>query len=198
MDTNEFLDKELVEQYFAGDKSAFDALVGRYLNPIYHFVSRIASHTPDAQDLTQETFMKAWRQLKRFDTERSFKAWLFTIARNTSIDYLRKKKAMPISAFDDVEGNNIILDTLEDFSATDAEELFDRDLARGAVAGVVQKLSPAYQTVISLRYENDLTFQEISEVLGESIDTLKSRYRRALTLLKKEFASSGMYGLHQK
>ena len=114
---NEFSDKELIEAYFQGNEGAFDAIVKRYLDSVYHFVSRISGRTPDAQDLAQETFLKAWRQLKHFDQERSFKAWLFAIARNTCIDYLRKKKAMPISAFDDADGNNVILDTLQDASA---------------------------------------------------------------------------------
>ena len=94
-------DKELIETYFSGDEMSLELLIVRYLGAIFRFVRSIIHVQEDSEDITQEIFVKAWRNLARFNREKSFKTWLLAIAKNTSLDYLRKKKPLPFSKFED-------------------------------------------------------------------------------------------------
>ena len=89
----EITDKQLIDDYLNGNDAAFALLVQRQINPVYNFVYRLVRNTQDAEDITQETFVKMWKNLKRYNQDQNFKTWLFTIARNTAIDSLRKKKS---------------------------------------------------------------------------------------------------------
>jgi RNA polymerase sigma-70 factor (ECF subfamily) len=93
-------DLKLIKQYLAGDEKSLDVLVKRYLKIIYGYSYRNVGNSADAEDITQETFLKVWKNIKKFDQSKSFKSWIFTIAKNTSIDYLRKKKSVPFSRFE--------------------------------------------------------------------------------------------------
>src|SRR3989338_10910855 len=107
-------DKELIETYFSGDEMSLELLIVRYLGAIFRFVRSIIHVQEDSEDITQEIFVKAWRNLARFDREKSFKTWLLAIAKNTSLDYLRKKKPLLFSKFEDEQGRNILRETLQD------------------------------------------------------------------------------------
>ncbi len=182
-------DSELIESYLEGNKKSLEILIGRYLKQIYNFVARYSGDPAEANDLTQETFIKVWKNLQKFDLDRNFKTWLFTIARNTSLDRIRKKKALPFSALEEERE-----DFLNQFESEEklADELFDQELKRETVLKAVATLSPIYQSVIMLRYGENFSFTEIAAILKEPIDTVKSRYRRALIqlrqLLEKEIA----------
>ena len=117
-------DKQLIKNYLGGDEESFSILLDRYLKYIYNFAYRLCGNKGDAEDITQDTFLKVWKKIKNYNGKNSFKTWLFTIARNTTIDYLRKKKDFKFSDFDTEEGN-FIEDTL-----TDTEILQDDLLAR--------------------------------------------------------------------
>ncbi len=181
---SECLDEELVHKYLLGDEKSLEILIQRYLKPIYNFVYRYAGGMANAEDLTQEVFVKVWKNIKKFDRKRSFKTWIFRIARNTSYDYLRKKKNIPLSYFEDLEGNNILIDSLED-PAPLPSELFDQSNIAQKINTALDKLSLNYRLVISLRHNDHFKFREIAESLNESIDTVKSRYRRGLIELSK-------------
>lgn len=88
-------DNKLVEKYLNEDDSAFNELLKKYLNPVFNFIRQFVSDASVAEDLTQETFFKAWKNLKRFNPNKSFKTWIFTIAKNTTYDYFKKKKTIP-------------------------------------------------------------------------------------------------------
>ncbi len=176
-------DKELIELTKAGDNDAFGVLVLRYLKPLFNFVVRLSLSSSVAEDVVQETFVKAWKKIGRFDTRKNFKPWLYTIARNTFLDAVKKKKEIPISSFDTEEGNYI-----EDTSADDSIdvfEAFDQKKMSEHLKAAIETLPAMYQTVLSLHLEEGMTFQEIGDILGESIDTIKSRYRRACTKIRK-------------
>ena len=92
-----------------GDESAFAELTKRHLSGVYSFVVRYVGNAEEAEDITQDTFLKAWKSLKKYDPSSSkFKTWLFRIARNTSIDFLRKKKHVPFSQFETEGGVNVL------------------------------------------------------------------------------------------
>ena len=184
---NEKTDKQLIANYLAGDERALNELIARHLKSVYNFVYRIARNAQDAEDITQETFVKMWRNLKRYDQSQNFKTWLFTIARNTAIDALRKKKNFVFSDFETADGENPIFDTLAD-PAPLPDELAMRAEKQTLFETALGQLSPAYQEVFALHHESDLTFDEISTRLGKSINTVKSQYRRALLTLQKLLA----------
>lgn len=177
-------DEQLVGQYRNGDQKSLEFLIERYLKPIYYFSHRMVGTVHDAEDVTQETFVKAWKHLKKFDERKSFKTWLFSIAKNTALDFLKKKKAVPFSAFDNEEGDSALTESIADPEAL-PPEVFDRaDLAE-FLASAMAKLPPMYRAVLTLRYHEQLRFREIAEVLHEPLHTVKSRHRRAVMMLRK-------------
>jgi RNA polymerase sigma-70 factor (ECF subfamily) len=180
----ELSDSELIARHRGGDESAFEEVIRRHLKPVYGFVCRYLGDRDDAEDIVQEAFLRAWRHLDRFDADKNFRTWLFRIARNAALDHIKKKRPALFSEFEREDGGNVLEETLADPSELPSELLDRGDLAKTA-ATAVAGLSPIYRTVMFLRYNDHLTFQEISEALGEPIDTVKSRHRRALISLKK-------------
>jgi len=182
---NNLSDEQLVCHYLKHkDDKALEILFSRYLKPIYGFVYKYTNLFNEAEDITQEIFIKAWRNLKKFDQKKSFKTWLFQIAKNTAIDFLRVKKNIPFSDFENEEGENPLANTLIDKNPLPPEILDQKNLAQILAAGI-DKLSEKYRQILHLRYNNQFTFQEIAETLNEPIDTVKSRHRRALIALKE-------------
>ncbi len=175
-------DEKLVEKYLAGDEGALNELVRRYAGHIYNFIYQYVRSPQEAEDLTQDTFLKIWRNLGKFDVQRRFKVWAFQIARNTVFDFLRKKKAQLLTDLGDEEsGEYDVPDT-----APLPDELFEQNETARAARGIIEGLPPMYQAVLSMYYLNDMNFREIAEALGEPLDTVKARHRRAVLRLKKE------------
>ena len=206
-----YTDEQLITNYLEGDKEALEILIKRYLKSIYSFVYRYVGNAGEAEDITQEVFVKVWKNLKKpalshsalsswpkclskgFDPKKgTFKTWIFTIAKNTSIDWLKKKKTVPFSNFENQEGENILTETLAD-SSPRPDELLERVSLGEVLNAAMNQLAPKYRLVLFLRYNryNDqFTFREIAESLEESINTVKSRHRRALIQLKKLLAET--------
>ena len=174
-------DKILIQQYLKGDELSLEILVKRYLKPIYSFVYKNVGNVAEAEDITQEAFVKVWKNIKKFDQNRSFKPWIFQIAKNTSIDFLRKKKAIPFSKFENEKGQNILLENMASTPSNLIENISDRKVLVAAIGDLNEK----EQKIINLRYNDGLSFKEIAQVLKESINTVKSRYRRALSNMGK-------------
>ncbi len=176
-------DVQLVEAYMGGTREALDVLMGRYIKSIHNFSKRFVGQEY-ADDVVQDTFVKVWKHIKAFDQKRSFRVWLFTIARRQAIDYTRKKKrerSTPLSAFEGED--NMFLD-IEDREPL-AHEVMEREEASSVVRKAVQTLSRDKQTVLDLRTVQDMTFKEISSSINKPMSTVKSRYRRALMSLRK-------------
>jgi RNA polymerase sigma-70 factor (ECF subfamily) len=174
-------DKKLIQEYLNGDPQALDFLIERYLKLIYGFVYKNVGSENDAEDITQEVFVKVWKNIKKFDQERSFKPWIFQIAKNTSIDYLRKKKSIPFSKFENEKGQNPLVENI----LADHLNLIENISDKKTLASAMQGLSDKEQKVINLRYFEGLSFREIAERFKESVNTIKSRYRRSLINLKR-------------
>jgi RNA polymerase sigma-70 factor (ECF subfamily) len=170
-------EKKLVERYLKGEQKSLEVLIQTYLKSIYGFVFRFVQNQQDAEDLTQEIFLKMWRNLKKFKKEKGFKSWLFKIAKNTCFDFLRKKKR-------NLTLNLENLDILADFAPSLIEEVEKENLIE-KIKKEIEKLPLKMQKVLDLYYNFGLNFREISEVLGESVNTIKSRHRRAIYRLKK-------------
>lgn len=174
-------DKQLVADYLKGDEKSLEVLIKRYLKPIFSFVFRFTGNIHDAEDITQEVFVKVWRNLKKFDQNRSFKTWIFGIAKNTAIDFLRKKKTISFSEFE--------VERIADPNPL-PDEFYERESIVQKLASALNKLMPKYRMVLLFRYNDRFNFREIAEVLGEPLNTIKSRHRRALVLLRKLLAKS--------
>lgn len=180
-------DNRLIEEYLAGDSGAFEKLVQKHLKPVYNFLFHLLSDKAILDDLTQETFVKAWKNISRFDREKNLKTWLFTIARNTAWDHLKKKRAIPFSAFEDEEGNNR-LEQISDNAILPDEILMDAD-AKIDLEKKLQELPAHYRALLLLHYKDDLSLQEIAEILKKPYNTIKSQHARALASLKKILVS---------
>jgi len=174
-------DNNLIQQYLKGNNQALELLIARYLKPIYSFTYKNVGNAAEAEDITQAVFVKVWKNLKKFDQKKNFKPWIFQIAKNASIDYLRKKKAIPFSNFENDKGQNLLVENISAPPANLIEVISDKE----TLAVAMQSLSVKEQRIISLRHNDGMSFKEIAEVFGESINTVKSRYRRTLGLLKR-------------
>jgi RNA polymerase sigma-70 factor (ECF subfamily) len=178
-------DKELVQAFLSGNESCFAVLVDRHISMVYKFAYRYLNNADDASDVAQDVFIKVWKYLKRFDVDKNFKTWLLTITKNTALDFIKRKKPILFSKIEEGDGD---LDAfLSPFLETAdlPNEAIDRKHVRAELNTVLEKLPQTYRSVLSLRYDEHLKFREIAEVLHEPIDTVKSKHRRGLILLRK-------------
>lgn len=178
-----------------GEQKALETLIAKYLKPVYGFVFRYVGNAAEAEDIVQEVFLRAWRNIKKFNPrksrftnlherhQKSFKTWLFSIARNASLDFLKKKKTALFSDFDNEDTGNVIVDSLAD-PAPLASDIFERKDLADVLESALGRLSPNFRSVIILHHDSGLTFQEIADISGEPLNTVKSRYRRALINLR--------------
>jgi RNA polymerase sigma-70 factor (ECF subfamily) len=183
---NEPEDRELVRLAREGNEAAFKILVERYLQSVYTFCLRYTGSQADAEDAAQETFLKAWRNLGRFNTDKSLKTWLFAIAKNSATDLLRKRRSVNFSQFDSADDSNVLIDTLAD-SEPLPEEVFHRKSLASDVRTALEQLKPRDRMLLSLRYDEELSFEDIARMLKMSPNTVRSLHRRALLTLRKEF-----------
>lgn len=174
-------DKNLIQQYLKGDEKSLEILIARYLKLIYSFVYRNVGSAGDAEDITQEVFVRVWKNIKKFDQKRNFRPWIFQIAKNASIDFLRKKKSIPFSRFENEKGQNPMV---ENFSAAPLN-IIENLSNKKTLSVAMECLNAKEQKVINLRHEGGLSFAEIADTFCESINTVKSRYRRGIGNLKK-------------
>lgn len=174
-------DEQLVAIYLnKKDEQALTELVRRYLPLIYGYIRNYTGNVDNASDIAQETFVKVWKNLKAFDQSKSFRTWIFTIAKRTAIDELRKKNALPFSLLSE-EGD--FSESIIDESVSIFDQIFFKQQA-AELAIAIAKLPTNYQSVIQLHNHDGLNFREIASRLKQPLNTVKSRYRRGLILLK--------------
>jgi len=176
-------DKQLVGKFLSGDGQAFEKLLNKYLKPVYNFLYQFTQDSSTTDDLAQITFIKAWKNISRYNPQKSFKTWIFTIAKRTAFDHLKKRKAIPFSMFMDSEGYNA-LEEIDENKLLPDEILEREDLAKD-LEKKLDEIAPALRTILILRYKEDFSLSEISEILDEPYNTTKSRHNRALRKLKE-------------
>jgi RNA polymerase sigma-70 factor (ECF subfamily) len=174
----------LVRRCLAGDQRACRDLVKRFQRPVFSILVRMVRRAEDAEDLTQETFVRMFRALERYDPERPFSSWLFTIASRLAIDHLRRRR-VPTISLSQVEPGSHEERTIEvpdrgpgpdEVTSNAEEEVRTRDL--------IDSLPPHYRIVVLLRHQQDLSYEEIAEALQMPLGTVKARIHRARALLK--------------
>lgn len=178
-------DLELVEKAVEGDQKAYAELMARYRDAIYFMLLKMINNKTDAEDLTIEAFGKAFKNLKQYSPNYAFSTWLFKIASNNCIDYLRKKRNNHIS----IDGSTTSEEKetepqvhLKD-ETPDPEEFMIREQKVGLMRTIVKKLKPRYRTLIELRYFKEYSYEEISEELDLPLGTVKAQLFRARELL---------------
>lgn len=175
----------LIDQAVAkGDQQAYAALMKRYKTPVYHVILKMIRNVDDAEDLTIETFAKAFKNLHKFRKDFTFSTWLFRIATNNTIDFIRKKRLDTMSlntSFKDDNREAVIID-VQDRNLNPQEEAIKSqkiDLVRMFVA----KLPPKYQRLVRLRYFDELSYLEIAKELRTPLGTIKAQLHRARELM---------------
>lgn len=178
-------DIELVERAKGGDEKAYAKLLSRYRDSIYFMLLKMVGSKVDAEDLTIEAFGKAFRNIELYSTSYAFSTWLFKIASNNGIDFLRRKKAKVVSIDQDEsdkDENGTRQITICD-DQPDPSESMIRSQTVETVRAVVDKLKPRYKRLVELRYFKELTYEEIAEQLDMPIGTVKAQLFRSRELL---------------
>jgi RNA polymerase sigma factor (sigma-70 family) len=167
-----------------GDEKAFAELMSRYKKPVYHMILKMIRNVDDAEDLTIEAFAKAFKNLSKFNPEFTFSTWLFRIATNNCIDFMRKKKLATTSisgTYKDDAGENVDME-FKDGGLNPMEEAIKAQKV-ALVQSIVTKLPPKYQTLVKLRYFEELSYEEIAVELDAPLGTVKAQLHRARELL---------------
>lgn len=172
--------KSYIEQAKKGDQVAFTYLLDRYWNEVYGFMLRRTENETDAEDITIETFSKAFDKIASYNPDYQFNTWLIAIAKNVHIDLLRKKKSALFIEITDQEDEQAY--NVADTTPTAEDELItEQNLSR--LLQFIKELKPHYQEVIQLRYFQELSYQEIAEKIGEPLNNVKIKLLRAKKLL---------------
>lgn len=178
-------DFKLIDAAVSGmDEQAYADLMKRYKKPVYHMILKMVRNVDDAEDLTIEAFAKAFKNLHKFKKDFTFSTWLFRIATNNTIDFIRKKRLKTMSlntSFSDDSGEAVTID-VEDKNLNPQEEAIKAqkiDLVRM----FVNKLPAKYQRLVKLRYFDELSYDEIAKELGAPLGTVKAQLHRARELM---------------
>jgi len=175
-------DYKLVLLAIKGDEKAYAELLDRYKDAIYYMLLKMVNNKSDAEDLTIEAFGKAFKNIEQYTPNFAFSTWLFKIATNNCIDFIRKKKANLISldqTSDDLEGASTPLQS----DTPDPEEDMIKSQRIALMRNVVEKLKPRYRTLVELRYFSEYSYEEIATKLDLPIGTVKAQLFRARELL---------------
>jgi RNA polymerase sigma-70 factor (ECF subfamily) len=172
--------KKYIEKAIKGDQVAFTFLLDHYWNEVYGFMLKRTENETDSEDITIETFSKAFDKIATYNAEFQFNTWLIAIAKNVHIDMLRKRKSNVFVEITDEEDQQAY--NIADSSPSAEDELItEQNLSR--LLQFIKELKPHYQEVIQLRYFQEMSYQEISEQLNEPLSNVKIKLLRAKKLL---------------
>jgi RNA polymerase sigma factor (sigma-70 family) len=178
-------DFRLIDMAVGGDDKAYAKLLQRYKRPVYHVILKMVRNVDDAEDLMMESFSKAFRSLHRFKKDFTFSTWLFRIATNNTIDFIRKKKLNTLSienTYTDDDGGSVSID-IQDKGNLDPQEEAIRLQKEELMQVFVNMLPPKYQKLVRLRYFHELSYEEIAAELEAPLGTVKAQLHRARELL---------------
>ena len=178
-------DELLIRRAQRGDADAFEQLLLEHQKNVYNLCYRMAGNPDDAMDLSQETFLRAWRCLDQYQFASAFSTWLYRLCSNICIDFLRKRRrqqTVPLT-FEDADGEE------QTYAVPDVqplpEEQVELKLTREMLAAAMAQLLPEHRAVLQLRVVNEMSYEQIADVLDIQIGTVKSRLSRARNQLKK-------------
>ncbi len=179
--------RKQIEKAKLGDQVAFTFLLDNYWNEVYGFMLQRTENETDAEDITIETFSKAFDKIATYNPEFQFNTWLIAIAKNVHIDLLRKKKS---SLFIDItdDEDNIAYNVADSSPSAEDKLITEQNLSR--LLQFIKELKPAYQEVIQMRYFQEMSYQEIADDLNEPLNNVKIKLLRAKKLLAEIISKS--------
>jgi len=192
-DVNSASDRDLVAFAITGSEGGFEELVRRYQRPISAYVYRMVGDYESALDLTQEIFMKVYGSLTRYRAEFKFSTWIYKIAHNAAVDHLRRTAAREQSLVKGPEGDQY--DVPLESGRISPEVESERKEQSLEIEAVVRTLPAAYRELIILRHAQDLTYEEIVDVTGLPLGTVKNRLFRAREMMRQHFLQRGISGV---
>jgi len=176
----ELIDKAVNDR----DQQAYASLMKRYKKAVYFMILKMIRGTDDAEDLTMEAFAKAFKNLHKFKKDYTFSTWLFRIATNNTIDFIRKKKLKTMSlnnTMTDDGGNSVNIDVEDDDN--NPQDEFIKTQRKEMVRIFVDKLPAKYRKLVQLRYFDELSYDEIAAELDKPLGTVKAQLHRSRELL---------------
>jgi RNA polymerase sigma-70 factor (ECF subfamily) len=190
IDLETVAEARLVAQALSGSQAAVEQIVRRYQRPVIRLIARITGDPALAEDLAQDTFVKAFRNLAAFDTTRRLSSWLFRIAHNTALDALRRARpvAMPLDPIP-VAGRDPVAPAVPD--------PVEQDALRSALDEALAQVRPEYRAAVTLRYEEGLSFDEIGRILAIPAATARSHVHRARKELLRRLTDAGWQPAHR-
>jgi len=186
-------DTDLVAGAVVGVEGSFEELVRRYQRPISAYVYRMVGNYESALDLTQEIFIKVYNSLRRYRSEFKFSTWIYKIAHNSAVDHLRRSATREQSLISGSESDQFEL-PIESGRLTPEQES-ERKERRSEIESVVRTLPSNYRELVILRHSQDLTYEEIVEVTGLPLGTVKNRLFRAREMMRQQFVEKGITGI---
>lgn len=174
-----------VDAALAGDQHAYQQLVDKYQRALYFHILKLVRNRDVVDDLVQEAFLKAFDSLESYNRQYAFSTWIYRIATNNSIDYLRKKKLSTLSIDEPVQGKDgeMHMELADDSADTDREIIVKQ--RRSMVRDAVEALPEKYRIVVRMRHMQEMSYEEIAEELALPLGTVKAHIFRARELLNK-------------
>jgi|ERR1035437_321931 RNA polymerase sigma-70 factor (ECF subfamily) len=190
---HQLTDGELIVGAITGRSDDFEELVRRYQRPIVGYIFRMLGDYDAALDVTQEVFIKVYNSLTKYSTEYKFSTWLYRIAHNAAVDHMRRNAVTPQS----IEAENADGSYQLQLESRRPSPEKDQEMNewRAEIDSVVRALPPAYRDLILLRHSRDLSYDEIAEVTGLPLGTVKNRLFRAREMMREIFITRGFTGV---
>ena len=186
-------EEQLIRRAQQGDNGAFEELLLLHQKKVYNLCLRMSANPDDALDLSQEAFLRAWRSLGQYQFEASFSTWLFRLTSNICIDFLRRKKRRQETSLTESYDDS---DEGAELSVPDAqpgpEQQAITNETKIELARAMEQLSPEHREILQLRVIEDLQYEQIADILGVRVGTVKSRLARARLSFRK-FLKAGNY-----
>lgn len=180
-------DRKLVADAKKGESYAFERLLKKYRKSVYYMLLKMVKNADDAEDLTQEAFAKAFNSIEKFDSKFAFSTWLFRIATNNCIDFIRKKRVQTVSIDQPVEGDDgsSMRFDVKDENLDPNESMLKKQRKR-YLRMAIDRLPEKYRVLVELRYFQELSYEEVANELQIPLGTVKAQLFRARELLNQE------------
>jgi RNA polymerase sigma-70 factor, ECF subfamily len=183
-EAEELSDNELVEIIRKNDQERYSEIVDRYQTKLFVYIYRLIGNKEEAEDLLQDVFVKAYRNLNSYDTSRKFSSWIYRIAHNEAVNFIKRKSLKRFISFDAITSTKDKLDSSSEEEGADKAWL--RKEVSKEVSDAMKKLPFKYNQVLTLRYYSDQSYEEIAEILGRPVNTVGTLINRAKKKLSEE------------
>lgn len=188
-------EEALIRRAAEGDERAFEEILRTYEKQVYNLCLRMTNNADDAYDLSQESFIKVWRSLGDYQFQSSFSTWLYRLVRNTCIDHLRRQKRQKTVSLtvqsDEEEPEELLIPDLSPLP----QDVVEEHERQTVIADAIARLPDDYREILQLRAGQELGYEEIAEILGIKVGTVKSRLARAREQLRKNLKDGNFFDL---